>query len=158
MMLRSCVVRLRPAPLIGAALLLAACSSSPSPLSSFSFGAKEPPAVDENAVPAKYRDAILTLVKTTQSFDPTNIREAVISEPVLKPVPAAGPGVSRYVVCTRFNPRNSNRQYSGATEYVAYFFGGELNQFVKATGGVCTGVAYAPFPELEKICLAEKCT
>jgi hypothetical protein len=43
------------------------------------------------------------------------------------------------------------------TDYVAYFYAGDITQFVKATGDVCAGAAYQPFPDLEKLCLAQKC-
>ncbi len=147
MTLRSFVIGL-VAPAV-AAFLLGACSSSP-----LSFGRNEPPPVDENAFPSNYRAAVLKIVTNSQAYDPTNIREAAISEPALKSVG----GTPRYVACVRFNARNMNRQYAGLTEYAAYFFGGDLNQFVKSTGDVCAGAAYAPFPELEKICLGTKCT
>ena len=66
-------------------------------------GAKDPPKVEENLFPADYKKAIVEHVMVTQSFDPTNIREAAISEPALKPVPG---NVMRYAVCLRFNARN----------------------------------------------------
>ena len=127
-----------------AALALAACSS------------KGKPQIDENLFPADYRNAILNTVMTSKLMDPTNIREASITDPFLKPVP--GGGATRYVVCTRFNARDSMRQYMGVAEYVAYFYAGDLTQFVKPTGDVCAGAAYKPFPELEKVCLGDKCS
>jgi hypothetical protein len=33
---------------------------------------------------------------------------------------------------------------------MAIFFGGEVNQFVDAAQDGCKGVAYEPFPELER--------
>ena len=132
--------RSRFSPLL-LALALAACTST------------DPPKVDENAFPTDYRKAVLTHVMTTQSFDPTNIRDASISEPELKPVVG---NTTRYVVCVRFNARNEQRQYAGLRERVAYFYAGDLNQFQEASAGQCAGAAYKPFPELEKICLSEK--
>jgi hypothetical protein len=38
-----------------------------------------------------------------------------------------------------------------------YFLGGQINQFVKTTPEQCKWAAYKPFPELEKICMGEKC-
>jgi hypothetical protein len=126
------------------ALALAACSSS-SPEKK----------VDENLMPADYRTTVINTVMVNKSFDPTNIREASIAEPALKPV--AG-GTPRYVVCLRFNPRDLTRRYLGLGEYVAYFYAGDITQFVKVTDNVCAGAAYKPFPELEKLCLGDKCT
>lgn len=114
---------------------------------------KEEPKVDENAYPADYRKAILAFVQSSRSYDPTNIREASIGEPTLKPVV----NTTRYLACVRFNPRDFDRRYMGLSEYVVYFYAGEITQFVKATGDVCAGTAYQPFPELEKICFAAKC-
>jgi hypothetical protein len=109
---------------------------------------------DENAYPTAYRSAIVATVTSSQLFDPTNIRDASISEPALKPVG----DTTRYVACVRFNPRTFSHQYKGLTEYVVYFFGGDINQFVEASGGQCAGTLYTPFPELEKICKADKCS
>ena len=53
--------------------------------------------------------------------------------------------------------RDLARQYMGLTDYVIYFYAGDITQFVKATGDVCAGAAYKPFPEIEKICLGDKC-
>lgn len=135
-------IRLRLAPLF-LALAFAACSSS-----------QEKPKIDENAFPADYRNAVLTTVMTTKSFDPTNIREASISEPALRPV--AGETTTRYVLCVRFNPRDLARQYTGLTDYIVYFYAGDITQFVKASRDQCAWATYKPFPELEKICLSEK--
>jgi hypothetical protein len=50
------------------ALALVACSSLP-------FAKKEEPKpVDENAFPSNYKNAILNLVRSTQSFDPAKCR------------------------------------------------------------------------------------
>ncbi len=125
------------------ALLLAACASS-----------KEKPKVDENAFPSDYRNAIVTTVMSIKSFDPTNIRDASISEPTLRPV--AGETTTRYVACVRFNPRDESRQYMGLTDYIVYFYAGDITQFVKVTRDQCAWATYKPFPELEKVCLSEK--
>jgi hypothetical protein len=109
--------------------------------------------VDPNAFPADYKKEILALIPTLVS-DPTNIRDAGITDPVLLPVA----GTPRYITCVRFNPRNENHDYIGIVERVGYFYGGHLNQFVKAGPDECKAAAYKPFPELEKICLGKSCT
>ena len=107
---------------------------------------------EPNIPPTNYRQEILdTLTRTLD--DPTNVREASISEPELR---AAGQS-QRYVVCLRFNPRDLNRRYIGQQVRIAYFFGGRLNQLIEATPEQCGRAAYKPFPELEKLCLASKC-
>ena len=126
--------------LIAIAFIFAACTSDPAK-------------VDENIYPTDYKKAVWTLVKDNQTPDPTNIREAQISEPVLRPIDK----VDRYVVCVRFNPRNEKRQYDGPTERLVYFYRGQVTQFLVATRDQCSWATYKPFPELEKICLGEKC-
>jgi hypothetical protein len=120
---------------------LAACTSS-----------KEVP-VDPNLFPTDYKRDILDLLSNSL-IDPTNIRNASISDPALAPVDKE----QRYIVCLRYTPRDAARQYTGATERIGYFYGGHLNQLVEASQGQCSKAAYKPFPELEKLCRSEhKC-
>ena len=120
---------------------LAACSSS-----------KEVP-VDPNLFPTEYKREIIELLQNSL-VDPTNIRDASISDPTLFAVDKE----QRYVVCIRYTPRDAARQYTGGTERIAYFYGGHLNQLVEASKGQCGKAAYKPFPELEKLCKSEhKC-
>ena len=112
----------------------------------------EPPPVDPNLAPVNYKKEI-TDTLTNTLVDPTNVREAFISEPVLTKV---GNG-QRYTACVRYNARDASRQYTGSTDRIAYFYGGHLNQLVEATKEQCGNAAYQPFPELEKVCLAVKC-
>jgi hypothetical protein len=126
--------------LILAMLGVAACTSDPAK-------------VEDNVFPTEYKKMILTIVTNNQSPDPTNIREAAISEPVLRPVEKA----TRYVLCVRYNPRNEKREYSGITERIVYFYQGHVTQFVPASREQCSWADYKPFPELEKICMGEKC-
>ncbi|HWM48645.1 MAG TPA: hypothetical protein VNR11_17200 [Xanthobacteraceae bacterium] len=108
--------------------------------------------IDPNLFPADYKKEVIETVMKLLD-DPTNIREAAISEPVLQPVG----GVPRYVGCVRFNPRNYNHDYIGLVERIGYYYGGHLNQLLKAEPGQCSFATYQPFPELEKICLGKKC-
>ena len=125
------------------ALALGACSS---------FEGKEQ-AVDPNLFPNGYRQEMLvTFTKTVA--DPTNIRSAAISDPVLRPVGQD----QRYAVCMRADTRDFNEQYMGVKERIAWFWGGHLNQLVEAKPGECNGMVYKPWPELEKYCLAKNCT
>jgi len=114
----------------------------------------QPAAVDPNLVPTDYRKEIVELMPTLVE-DPTNIREAGVTDPFLGPIPGGG---TRYMVCVRFNPRNYNKDYVGAIERVGFFYAGKLNQFVKAEAGECRSAAYKPFPELEKICYGKTCS
>jgi hypothetical protein len=123
------------------ALGLAACSSDKK-------AAEENP----NVFPADYKTEILTTM-TTMLDDPTNVRNAYISDPALR---AAGK-VERYVVCVRSDSRNAYKQYTGNTDRIGIFYGGHLNQFIDATKEQCGNAAYKPFPELEHLCQAKKC-
>jgi hypothetical protein len=124
------------------AVALAACSGSDKNLD----------AADPNIFPKEYRNEML-LTLTPLLDDPTNIRDAAISDPVLRPAGRE----PRYSVCVRLNARNANQLYTGVKERIAYFYGGHLNQLVDATEGQCANAAYKPWPELEKYCLAKSC-
>jgi hypothetical protein len=122
------------------AMTLAACSSG------------KTPEVDPNIVPTNYKQEILTTLMNSLD-DPNNLRDAYISDPVL-----ASTGTNqRYTACVRFNARDASHRYAGSTDRIAYFYGGHLNQLVEATKEQCGNAAYKPFPELEKICLKNKC-
>ncbi|MBI3702632.1 MAG: hypothetical protein HY244_01970 [Rhizobiales bacterium] len=108
--------------------------------------------IDPNILPANYKQEIIDTLTHTLD-DPTNVREAFISEPVLRP---AGKE-QRYTVCVRANARNLMRQYAGSKDRIGYFYAGHLNQLVDATKEQCGSAAYKPFPELEKLCLGSKC-
>jgi hypothetical protein len=123
-------------------LALAACSS-------FSDPYKEP---EPNIYPKNYKQEIIDTLSTDLT-DPTNIRDAYITDPALSPVNKD----QRYTVCVRANVRDQNRSYTGSKDRIAYFFGGHLNQLIEATAEQCGNAAYKPFPELEKLCLAKKC-
>ena len=106
---------------------------------------KEPPI---NVPPTSIKTDI-TSALTRDLSDPTNIRDAAITDPMRD---GAGP----YYVCLRYNPREYG-VYAGRKERVVYFFEGRINQIVDATPALCAKAAYKPFPELEKLCQAEKC-
>ena len=128
-------------PMTVAAGALAACSSSKEVL------------VDPNVFPAQYKQEIADTLSRTLS-DPTNIRDAYVSEPALTPVGKD----QRYTACVRYSARNASRQYTGSTDRIAYFYGGHLNQLVEATKEQCGNAAYKPYPELQTLCLSEhKC-
>ena len=117
-----------------------------------SSGSSQQSEENPNVFPADYKNEIL-LTMTNTLEDPTNIRGAFISEPVLR---SAGKD-ERYVVCVRSDSRNANKNYTGSKDRIGYFYGGHLNQLVDATKEQCGNAAYKPFPELEKLCLAKKC-
>ena len=133
---------------IASACLLSALAAGLTGCSSSSKQSEENP----NIFPADYKNEIL-LTMTNTLEDPTNIRGAFISEPLLRP---AGKD-ERYVVCVRSDSRNANKNYTGSKDRIGYFYAGHLNQLVDATKEQCGNAAYKPFPELEKLCQAKKC-
>ena len=112
----------------------------------------KPKEVEPNIVPTDYKKVIMDTLQHTLT-DPTNVRDAFISEPVLGAVGRD----QRYLVCVRSNSRGFQREYTGSKDRVAYFFGGHLNQLIDATKEQCGNAAYKPFPELEKMCLGKSC-
>ena len=128
--------------LIGAALGLGACAGG--------HHRTDEAGGDEavNAYPTNYKTDILAAMRVYLS-DPTAIRDASISEPVLKPASLTMP--SRYMLCLRFNPKKTATVYEGMREVAAVFVAGRFDQFVETPKELCAGVTYAPFPELEKL-------
>ena len=121
-------------------------------------------ATDEeiNVLPASYKSDILGAMHAYLN-DPTGIRDSAISEPSLKSVG----NDKRYVVCLRFNHKQSGNAYAGVKEIAAVFVAGRFDRFAevrrdsgKDTGerdpaseprGPCADATYAAFPELEKL-------
>ena len=126
-----------------AAIALGACSS-------FSGTGPGP---DPNIYPKDAHNEIINTLSSSLD-DPNGIRQAFVTDPILKQTGTD----QRYIVCMRFDSRDINRQYTGVQERIAYFYAGRLNQLVKAEAGQCAGVPYKPWPELEKYCLAKKCS
>jgi hypothetical protein len=122
-------------------LALVACSSS-----------KKETEENLNLFPADYKNEIL-FTMTSALENPTNVRAAYISDPVLRPTGK----FERYVVCVRSDSRNANNHYTGSKDRIAIFYDGHLNQLIDATKEQCGSAAYKPFPELEKLCQAKKC-
>lgn len=106
----------------------------------------DPATVDPNLFPPHYKEQIADFMRSFLA-NPTKVKDAFVSEPVLKPVA----GVSHYVACVRYNPRDSANQYLGNQTNLAIFLGGQLNQFLPADPQMCTGLAYQRFPEAESM-------
>ena len=100
-----------------------------------------------HAYPTNYKTDILAAMRVYLN-DPTAIRDASISEPVLKSATLTMP--SRYMLCLRFNPKKS-AAVEGMREVAAVFVAGRFDQFIETPKELCVGVTYAPFPELEKL-------
>jgi hypothetical protein len=99
-----------------------------------------------NTAPVNARADVAAFLRTYLN-DPSRIRDATISEPVLKQV---GP-VRRYIVCLRYNARDLGGKYTGAKERLAVFVSGKLDQLVEQPRDLCSGIEQKPFQELERL-------
>jgi hypothetical protein len=127
------------------AFLLGACAHQ-HPASN-AYGSAE----EINTNPANYKSDIVAAMRAYLN-DPSGIRDASVSEPVLKPASTSMP--ERYIACLRFNGKKSATVYAGTKEVAAVFLAGRFDQFVdapKEEQPLCANATYAPFPELEKL-------
>jgi len=127
-----------------AVLVLAACSTDLEP----SAAELEARWNAQNVVPQNYKQDLLAFLRTYLN-DPSHIREAGVSQPVLK---RAGPG-DRYIACVRYNARKEGGKYAGVKDGAAIYISGKLDRFIdgKEAQPFCKDAAYAPFPELERL-------
>ena len=103
----------------------------------------------ENVYPQGYRQDLLAFLRTYLN-DPSHVRSASVSQPQLKYI---GSG-DRYVACVRYNARNSDGKYVGSKDGAAIYVAGKLDRFLdtpKDVRELCKEVAFAPFPELERL-------
>lgn len=100
-----------------------------------------------NIAPRNPRADIVALMRTYLN-DPTNVREASVSEPELREV---GPGRRRYVSCLRYNARMSDGRYAGRKVSLVTFWQGRLDRITDNPGDRCRDADYRPFPELMRM-------
>lgn len=96
--------------------------------------------------PTNYRPEVLAFMKTYLN-NPVGVREAVIAEPTQRTVN----GRVRYITCLRFAERQTDGTYRDPRERAILFINGRLDRVLQDSGEVCAGVAYAAFPELERM-------
>lgn len=115
---------------------------------------------NENPFPTTYKSEILAFLRTYLN-DPTNIKNASVTQPISHRL---GPE-QRYIVCVRFNAKNSDGKYAGVIDTAALFKEGKLYRFLPLIGdatspdaqirtqltGICKSATYQPFPELEHL-------
>jgi hypothetical protein len=132
----------RAALIIAVMLVLGACSGHHLGLGSHDSDSAI------HAFPDHYKTDILAAMHAYLN-DPSGIRDASISEPMLKSVPAG----TRYVVCLRFNGKQNNGTYAGVKQIAAVFLAGRFDDFIDpvAAREPCNNAAYTPFPELENL-------
>jgi hypothetical protein len=99
-----------------------------------------------HAFPDNYKADILAAMHAYLN-DPSGIRDAAITEPMLKEV---GNG-TRYVVCLRFDGKRDNGSYAGLKQIEAVFLAGRFEDFVDAPHEPCQAATYRAFPELEQL-------
>ena len=102
--------------------------------------------VSSQPFPNNYRTEVLAFMKTYLN-NPVGVRDAVMAEPVERVVG----GRLRYVTCLRFSPREADGGYREPRERAILFVDGRLDRIIENAVEPCAGVAYAPFPELEKM-------
>jgi hypothetical protein len=134
-------------PIVAIAFTLGACAHQHPPSDAAVYGSE----AQINTYPANYKTDIAAAMRAYLN-DPSGIRDASVSEPVLKPASTSMP--ERYVACLRFNAKKTATVYAGTKEIAAVFLAGRFDQFVdapKEEQGLCANTAYNPFPELEKL-------
>ncbi len=121
-----------------AAAMLAGCASEPPPVT----------VGDPNVLPANYRSELLAYLRTYLN-DPTGVRDAYITEPMLRPVPGAG--TQRYAVCVRYNAKNSVGKYEGSKDRYVAFLAGRLDTILPARWRPMCQCRLAAIPRSGKI-------
>ena len=127
--------------LLTAALLLSACAGG-----GLNVASEGGSGGGSHTFPENYKAEILAAMHAYLN-DPSGIRDAAISEPMLKEVRNA----TRYVVCLRFDGKRDNGNYAGLKQIEAVFRAGRFEDFVDAPREPCLTVTYAAFPELEQL-------
>jgi hypothetical protein len=112
------------------------------------------PKVEMNILPTHYKEEIVeTLRKLFSTNDTTSVTNAMITDPVLRPVDKE----QQYTICVRYTAHSAAYKLTANAERIGYFYGGHLNQLVEASKEQCGNAAYKPFPELDKLCLGTGC-
>lgn len=105
--------------------------------------------------PENYKADVLSLMRTYLN-DPTQIRDASISDPMLKTID----GASRYAVCVRYNAKKGGGQYAGSRDGLVTFRQGRLDRVfdpardprdAREIREQCKDTAMKPFVELERL-------
>jgi hypothetical protein len=106
-------------------------------------------------MPQSYKAEILAFMRTYLN-DPSQVRDAYISEPVIRPLD----GSNRYIVCLRYNAKRSDGKYAGNKDNVITFRDGRLNRIIdggrdpregREAREQCKDVPMTPFVELQRL-------
>jgi hypothetical protein len=102
--------------------------------------------VSNQPFPADYRAQLLAFLKTYLN-NPVGVRDAAMAEPAQRTVG----GRLRYVSCLRYNARGLDGGYQGTVERAVIYVDARIDHVAANGTEVCSGAAYAPFPDLEKL-------
>jgi hypothetical protein len=122
---------------------LAACASSDE-VKSITF--TDDRGVANQPFPNNYRAEILAFMKTYLN-NPAGVRDAAMADPVQRTIG----GRLRYVTCLRFAAREADGSYREPRERAVLFVDSRLDRVIENASEPCAGLAYAPFPDLEKL-------
>jgi len=144
-------LRRLPAVLAAAALAAALCGCGTS-------RSNEEREARLNVYPDKYKSDLLAAMHA-YAADPTNIRDAYVSDPAMRPVGSQ----NRYAACLRFNAKDSSGRYTGSRDVMGVFIAGRFDQFIDQSTVAsqpslettlkeqCGPAEYKRFPELEAL-------
>ena len=124
-------------------IALSACSSGGEDRS---FGLFDNKPDTPQSFPGNYRAELLAFLRTYLN-NPAGVRDAQMAEPVMRDIN----GRMRYVSCLRYSARESDGSYREPRERAVLFVNGRLDRMIEKSGELCSGVALAPFPEMEKM-------
>jgi hypothetical protein len=135
-------ISIKRAAIVLLPLLLAACAGD----GQNSITYTDDRGVANQPYPTNYRPELLAFMKTYLN-NPVGVKEAAMAEPVQRTVG----GRLRYVVCLRYNAKDTGGSYLGLRERAILYVDARLDRIVEDASEVCAAAAYAPFPDLEKM-------
>jgi len=106
-------------------------------------------ALNANTTPPgpNYKAEVVAFMRTYLN-EPTGVRDAFISEPVLRTLE----NVDRYTVCLRYTARKGyGEPYAPSKDSLVLFREGRLDRIIDAAREACKDAAYQPFRELEQL-------
>ena len=124
-------------------IALAACASSDE---SKSVTYTDDRGVSNQPFPNNYRAEILAFMKSYLN-NPVGVKDAAMADPVQRSIG----GRLRYVTCLRFTARETDGSYREPRERAVLFVDGRLDRVIENASEPCAGLAFAPFPDLEKL-------
>lgn len=104
-----------------------------------------------NVTPLNYKADIVAYMQTYLN-DPTHVRNAAVSTPMVKTLPG-DPG-ERIMTCVRYSAKMSTGRYGATKTGIAVFVSGRLDRFVETpivVRDICKDVPLLPFPELQQM-------